>query len=170
MQYIHSQKSWKRLFRQFLFIPFFHNQWLTTRLKQDLVYTIAHAESGHQGEICLVIENCLPVRLAYWQDSRARAFSLFETYQVWDTPENTGVLIYVNVCERTLEIVADCGIDSKLPLGCWHELCQTALQDFQIGQMQSGLFWLIEAVGELLRVHYPTIHTQSTTSNRPVFL
>lgn len=170
MQYIHSQKSWARLGRQLMFMPFLQNRWLTDKFKHELIYTIAHAESGHRGEICLIIENCLPLGNAYWQDCRMRAMALFGDYGVWDTKDNTGVLIYVNVCERTLEIVADCGIDAKLPVGAWHELCQTAIEDFKVGQMQSGLCWLVEAVGELLRKHYPSFDGQSDHSRSPIYL
>ncbi|UUZ50200.1 hypothetical protein LP420_09650 [Massilia sp. B-10] len=44
-----------------------------------------------------------------WADTsiRQRAVGLFAEYGVWDTEDNCGVLIYVNLAERKVEIVAD---------------------------------------------------------------
>ncbi|MFA9486675.1 MULTISPECIES: TPM domain-containing protein [unclassified Moraxella] len=155
MQYIHSIKSLSRLWRQLSFVPILHNQWLTDELKVRLAQAITHAESGHRGEIYLVIENHLPISQAYRVDCRERALGLFGTHRVWDTAENTGVMIYVNICEHNLEIIADRGIDDCVGETVWTNLTQTALQSCQSGDFATALMTLIAQIGELLRRYYP---------------
>ena len=41
---------------------------------------------------------------------RARALEVFAHLRVWDTEHNNGVLIYVQLADRTVEIVADRGL------------------------------------------------------------
>lgn len=156
MQTIQSTKSIARLMRQMLFVPSLHNRWLTPDVKQSLANTITQAEMGHMGEIYLIIENHLPIATAYQQDCRERALYLFATHKVWDTEHNTGVLVYVNLCEHDLEIIADRGIDQKAHQACWQSLCEQTLSRFKSGQMQSGLDDLIRQIGEILQTHYPS--------------
>lgn len=162
-------KSLKRWARQFTFIPFLHNKWLTPAVKDELEYAIAHAESGHYGEICVVIENRLPFFVAYHQDCRSRAIELFSSCRVWDTADNSGILVYVNLCEHRLEIVVDRGIQAKMPQAYWDELCETVLQDFQNGQIKDGLKWLVAVIGDLLRKEYPADRFGNEIPNRPMY-
>ncbi|MDO4896386.1 MAG: TPM domain-containing protein [Moraxella sp.] len=148
------QKSLSRFVRQLLFVPFLHNRWLTSELKTTLSRHIAQAEKGHRGEIRLIIENHLPIGLSYDTDCRGRALQLFGEYGVWDTAHNTGVLIYVNLCEKGLEIIADRGIDAH---ACdeWQNLCQNTLNIFKKGNMADGLTELIGEIGRLLNHYFP---------------
>lgn len=157
MQIIQSTKSIARLMRQMLFVPSLHNRWLTTDVKQTLATTITQAETGHLGEIYLIIENHLPIATAYHQDCRERALYLFATHKVWDTEYNTGVLVYVNLCEHDLEIIADRGIDQKAHQAHWQNLCEQTLAHFKSGQMQLGIDHLIRKIGEILQTYYPAI-------------
>lgn len=149
-----SQKSLARLLRQLAFMPFLHNRWLTSHFQTTLAEHITRAEKGHRGEIRLIIENHLPIDIAYDTDCRQRAIRLFGEYGVWDTAHNTGVLIYVNLCEHDLEIVADRGIDAH---ACeeWQALCQNTLTTFKRGDMAGGLKWLIDEIGRLLNLYFP---------------
>lgn len=171
MQLIQSTKSVARLCRQLIHVPPLHNRWLTAETKQQLSQSIATAELGHRGEIYLIVENHLPIATAYHQDCRERALYLFATHRVWDTEQNTGVLIYLNLCEHDLEIIADRGIDQKAHDNCWQQLCQQTLDLFKQGQMQAGLARLIEQIGNLLRKHYPDDDTAGNElSNQVVYL
>lgn len=149
-----SPKSLARLFRQMMFVPFLHNRWLDDGVKIRLTRAITHAEKGHAGEIVLIIENHLPTNKAYTMDCYERALGLFAEHGVWDTEHNTGVLIYVNLCEHDLQIIADRGIDAH---ACdeWQSLCQNTLDDFKKGDMEQGLMRLIGKVGRLLNSYFP---------------
>lgn len=155
MQYIQSRKSLSRLLRQLSFIPILQNRWLNDDLRHTLTQAVAQAESGHRGEIYLVVENHLPISRAYHLDCRERALELFGLHRVWDTAENTGVLIYVNVCERDLEIIADRGIDGFVDEAFWQNLIAKALNACKQGDFAKAILELIGNIGDLLRIHYP---------------
>ena len=148
-----AQKSIKRLFRQLAFVPFLHNRWLTKAVKKNLTEKIQQAEIGHLGEIVLVIENNLPIYQAYQYDCHQRALDIFSMQKVWDTQNNTGVLIYVNLCEKDLQIVADRGINQKVDSEIWQMLCKATLNDFKQGNFQLGLSKLIEEIGQILQTY-----------------
>ncbi|MDO4251189.1 MAG: TPM domain-containing protein [Moraxella sp.] len=156
MENITSTPSFSRWLRQLCFLPFHRRtRWLTSSAKQALSQRIFEAEQGHFGEIYLIIENKLPLDSAYRQGCRERALALFASHHVWDTQENTGILIYINLCEKDLEIIADRGINQKAQQDYWQALCQHTLTTFQAGDMQLGIEALIDELGALLRTHYP---------------
>lgn len=170
MQTISSQKSLARLFRQMIFVPCLHNRWLNTQTKDRLDDAIGKAEGGHQGEICLIIENHLPIASAYHTDTHARAVDLFGLHRVWDTQNNTGVLIYLNICEHALHIIADRGINDVVEQDTWQTLCQESLASFKRTEFEVGLLTLIDKVGQLLHNHYPTDTVGNELPNRPIYL
>jgi len=50
---------------------------------------------------------------------------LFSQLQVWDTQQNSGLLIYLLLAIGQVEIVADRGINSKVDgLETWDYICQ----------------------------------------------
>ncbi|PNK60156.1 TPM domain-containing protein [Psychrobacter sp. FDAARGOS_221] len=153
-----SEPSFARLWRQAIFIPILHNRWLTEQVMQRLTEQVGEAEKGHRGEVFLVIENHLPINQAYHIGSRERAIDLFSAYRVWDTEENTGVLVYVNICEHSLEIVADRGINAHVSPTVWRAMCDKALAGMSKGKMESSLTDLLAEIGLLLRQHYYLEH------------
>lgn len=48
-------------------------------------------------------------------DVRQRAAEVFAVERVWDTEENSGILIYVELADRRVEILADRGIAARVP-------------------------------------------------------
>lgn len=88
----------------------------------------------------------------------------------WDTAENTGVLIYVNVCEHDLEVIADRGIDDLVDDEEWLKLTQNALNACKQGNFGAGLTTLITEIGNLMRIHYPGGVLGNELNNDVVFL
>lgn len=153
-----SKPSFARLWRQAVFVPILHNRWLKDDVAERLTTQVTHAEKGHRGEVFLVVENHIPINMAYHVGARERAIDLFSTYRVWDTEENTGVLVYVNVCEQALEIVADRGINSHVSHTVWRAMCDKALAGMSKGKMEESLTELLNEIGQLLRQHYYLEH------------
>ncbi|MUG31220.1 MULTISPECIES: TPM domain-containing protein [Psychrobacter] len=149
-----SEPSFARWWRQVMFVPILHNRWLSDTVMTRLTNKVTEAEKGHRGEVFLVIENHLPIHLAYRVGSRERAIDLFSEYRVWDTEENTGVLAYVNLCEHTLEIVADRGISTHVSPTVWRAMCDKASAGMAKGNMEQSLTDLLDEIGILLRQHY----------------
>ncbi len=117
---------------------------------------IHQSESQHSGELRFVIEHTLPSRLI-WQgvSSWQRALKLFSNLRVWDTEENSGVLIYLLLAERTVHIVADRGINKKVSQTQWDEIALTMQQMFQQGHFQEGSLMGINQITCLLIRHFP---------------
>ncbi|KAA8733304.1 hypothetical protein F4V57_08755 [Acinetobacter qingfengensis] len=121
---------------------------------QQIATAIAAAENGHRGEIQIIIEGSLPSLIALDTNVRQRAEQLFAEYRVWDTEFNSGILIYINLCEKKLELVADRGIHQAVHATCWDEICQKMLPYFKQQQYVDGLCFGIEQIGEKLATFY----------------
>lgn len=166
-----TTKKIARVWRQLCFMPYRHKQLLTSANKHAFSRAISEAEQGHRGEIMLIIESHLPITTAFYQDGEARATELFAKYRVWDTEYNTGILVYINLCEHYLHIVADRGICAKTLQTTWQTLCQTALNTIRQGDFTLGVCTLISEIGALLHTHFPSDDTPGDElPNQPIYL
>jgi uncharacterized membrane protein len=117
---------------------------------------VAAQEKSHRGEICVVIEAELTTT-QLWHDvhSRQRARELFASRGVWNTEENNGVLIYVLLAERRVEIVADRGITSRVGEQEWQAICREMEGFFAQGRYEEGAVAGVRAVAQLLEKEFP---------------
>lgn len=150
----HKNPSILRVCRQFFYMPILHTHWLNDDAKAFLAEKTREAEKHHRGEIRLVIENTLPVFRAYHLTPRDRAIELFSELRLWDTQYNTGVLVYINICEHDLQIVADRGINHHVAQATWQAMCDKALTGIKAGNRIDSLADLLLAVGEQLKQFY----------------
>ncbi|MER1972681.1 MAG: TPM domain-containing protein [Psychrobacter alimentarius] len=167
-----STSSLARWWRQVLFVPLLHSKWLTADARARLTKKVESAEQGHRGEVFLIVENHLPIQDAYYINCRERAIDLFSEYRVWDTEENTGVLVYVNICEHQLEIVADRGISAHVSPTVWHAMCEKAVSGIANEKTEESVAELLDEVGQVLRQYYQLEDNTSGNelSNTVVFL
>jgi uncharacterized membrane protein len=86
---------------------------------------------------------------------RQLAHRVFAELGVWDTAENTGVLIYVQLVERRIEIVADRGIAERVPQHDWDAICRGMERAFKAGAYQQGALAAIAAVTQILAREFP---------------
>jgi len=117
---------------------------------------VAACEKSHRGELRFVVEGPLPVS-ALWRGMvpRARAVELFSTLRVWDTGENSGILIYVQLVDRKVEILADRGIAARVPQAEWDAICRDMEVSFHRGEWRPGALQAVTRAGELLASHFP---------------
>lgn len=117
---------------------------------------IARSETTHRGELRFVIEGALPVG-ALLQDlsARERAIDLFSSLRVWDTADNSGVLIYVQLVDHQVEILADRGISARVPQSEWDAICHDMETAFVRQEWRRGATQAIVRAGELLAQHFP---------------
>ncbi|WP_201512460.1 TPM domain-containing protein [Psychrobacter alimentarius] len=167
-----STSSLARWWRQVLFVPLLHSKWLTADARARLTKRVESAEQGHRGEVFLIVENHLPIEEAYHTNCRERAIDLFSEYRVWDTEENTGVLVYVNICEHQLEIVADRGISAHVSPTVWRAMCEKAISGIANKKTEESVAELLDEVGQVLRQYYQLEDNPSGNelSNTVVFL
>ena len=117
---------------------------------------IAASEKHHSGEIRFAIEGpleFLPVLRGH--APRDRAVEVFSLLRVWDTEENTGVLIYVQVVDRDIEIVVDRGIARRIDQPEWERICRRMEDAFRARRFQEGALEGIREVSALLTQHFP---------------
>ena len=138
-----------------LFIP----HWLALRpFPRSTLTKIEHAikasERSHSGEIRFAVEG--PLHLAHMRVStRERARQVFGQLGVWDTEGNSGVLIYVQLVDRRIEIVADRGIAARVKQPEWDAVCRAMERAFKAGEYEAGALAAIQAVTAILAQHFP---------------
>lgn len=71
------------------------------------------------------------------------------------TEGRTGVLIFVSVAERYVEILADAGINEKVAPEAWHGIVQGFVTRVRRGEVSRGFVDAVEAVGAILATHFP---------------
>jgi uncharacterized membrane protein len=132
-------------------------------MAEQLQARVNASEARHSGEIVLCVEAALPNR-ELWRAGREmplpavvreRALSWFGKLRVWDTEHNNGVLIYLMLAERQLEIVADRGISRHVPAAHWQAVVQHLGEHLQSGDFDSGLTQALQEVSALLVQHFP---------------
>ncbi len=117
---------------------------------------VKRCEGRHPGEIRFAVEAGLPLsELLAGVSPRERAIEVFSRLRVWDTEDNNGVLIYVLLADRDVEIVADRGVaDRRVPQSEWEACCRVMERHFAAGRFGEGAVAGIEAVSEVL-TRYP---------------
>ncbi|TXT20764.1 MAG: hypothetical protein FD134_2833 [Gallionellaceae bacterium] len=114
------------------------------------------AEAAHSGQIRFAVEASLDfAALRHKQTARERAIETFAQLRVWDTEHNNGVLIYLLLADRDVEIVADRGVHAKLGQAVWETICRDMEAAFRLGKFEEGVIAGIRAVGEHLQRHFP---------------
>jgi uncharacterized membrane protein len=117
---------------------------------------IAQGEVRHRGQVCVALEAALPpARVLRNVTPRERALEVFGLLRVWDTEENAGVLLYVLLADRDVEIVADRGIHRQVGDAQWEEICRALEADFAAGRGPGGVVRAVERMSALLVDHFP---------------
>ena len=138
-----------------LFVP----DWIARRAfpavdLKEIEKAIQASERSHDGELRFVVEAGLPfssLRLP----TRKRAEALFAQLGAWDTEHNSGVLIYVQLLDRRIEIVADRGIAAKVAQGEWDAICRRMQERFSSHEFLQGSLEGIEGITAILARHFP---------------
>ncbi len=129
---------------------------------------VAASEARHSGEIRVCVEAGLPLTYL-WRDAtpRQRAVALFGELRVWDTEANNGVLIYLLLAERAIEIVADRAVARLVPAEHWSDVLQGMGTAFSAGRFEEGLAGAIDAVDAVLAAHFPLAPGQVNPNELP---
>lgn len=119
-----------------------------------------------------MIEGHIPCSQAYYQDTRLRAQQLFAELGVWDTELNSGVLLYLNLCERKVEIVIDRGLKNATDVETWQQICALIIEKLKNKQYQQGVLVGVEKIGEVLAQYYdqPIPEQINELPNEPIIL
>ena len=144
-------------------------------LAAQLAQRVSASERRHTGQICLCVEGALPISYAWRAGRQApldtvvrqRAMAWFGRLRVWDTEHNNGVLIYLLLAERRIEIVADRGLQRSASTQDWQSVVAQLAKHLQAGHVEAGLMQALEEVSALLVQHFPLGEGQSATNELP---
>ena len=133
---------------------------------------IRDTEARHDGQIRFAVEAALDLSpLLAGQSARERAIEVFSELRVWDTEHNNGVLIYLLLADRDVEIVADRSIHAKLGTEVWEVICCEMEAAFRNGLFELGVLAGVNAVGKHLAQHFPARGNKpNEMPDRPVVL
>ncbi|MGV7215956.1 TPM domain-containing protein [Bradyrhizobium sp. UFLA05-112] len=148
--------SIKRITKHLLQHHWRAKQVFTPQVLDRIEQAIKTSETTHSGQVRFVVEGALDGRPLFRnQPARERALDVFSHLRIWDTAHNNGVLIYLLLADRDVEIVADRGIDAKVGAAGWENICRDMEADFSNGRFEHGVIKGIEAVSRELAKHFP---------------
>ncbi len=139
---------------------------------RDIEMAVKQSERQHRGELRFAIENALaPGRVWRGLSARQRAIEVFSNLRVWDTEENSGVLIYLLLADREVHIVSDRGIARCVPQSEWDAVAQAMQKAFRQCDFRRGSLEGIERITIMLASHFPAgADNPNELSNKPVIV
>lgn len=133
---------------------------------------IANSEKSHIGQIQFIVEGSLSTKgLLAGQTGKQRALEVFSMFRVWDTEHNNGVLLYLLLADRDIEIVADRGIHQKVGKVYWQEICRVMEKLLATGQYEQAVLSGISLIEQALKAHFPAqISRKNELQDRPIVI
>jgi hypothetical protein len=164
--------DWQRMFKHLLTPDWVAMRPFPASALDRIEGAISTSEQRHHGELRFALEASLaPLDVLRGQLARARALELFSELRVWDTEANSGVLIYLQMVDHRIEIVADRGIARLVEQSEWDAVCRRMEAAFRERQFEAGTLSAIGEITELLAKHFPPgADNADELPNRPVVL
>ena len=162
----------KRIIKHLLTSEWQVNRHFPPAILNVIEQAIKASEVLHSGEIRFVVEGALDGAALYKnQTAQARAVDIFSQLRVWDTELNNGVLIYLLLADRDIEIIADRGIHAKVGSAEWENICQKMESCFKESHFQQGVIAGIDAITQHLQNHFPAINDdKNELSDKPIVM
>lgn len=144
---------------------FIEGHWLrrkhfTPQVLARIAEAIRQGEEGHGGELMVAVEAVSP---PHERKSHVRALEVFGRLRVWDTPHNTGVLLYLALDRHGIEIVADRGVAA--PPEAWEAICGQLQSRFQHGDYVAGVLDAVAAIERALAQYCGPLQEGQGNSN-----
>ena len=103
--------------------------------------------------------------------ARERARELFAQYGIWDTEENCGILVYIDLADHKVEIIADRAVNRLLATADWQAVCRTMTEGYARGDYRDSTIAGMRQLNELLAAQFPADGSRpNQLSNRPLVL
>ena len=169
-----SGMDWSRLFRHLFATHSARQRAFPRRTLDAIEAAIGASERLHGAEIRFAIEGSLePADVRHGKTPRARALEVFSGLGVWDTEANNGVLIYVLLADKDVEIVADRGYNLRVTNDEWADICRAMERLYRAGDFEAGSLEGVRRVGEIVARHFPPRpdgRNDDELPNRPALL
>ncbi|AZG12345.1 MULTISPECIES: TPM domain-containing protein [Cupriavidus] len=141
--------------------------------RHQIQVAVHKGEQHHRGEVRVVIEASLPLGLA-WRGvtPRERARALFGALEVWNTEDHSGVLLYINLADHAVELLADRGIDACVSPQAWQALCEQLTHGLKKDLSVKPVLDAIAQIHGLLTEHFPAEagRNPNELDDRPIIL
>lgn len=161
----------KRILRHYAIPAWWVKRLFPAAALRNIEAVIRATEKTHAGQIRFAVESALTTQaLLRSVSARERAIDLFSALRVWDTESNNGVLVYLLLADRDVEIVADRGIHKKVGAEEWERICRQMEEHFRAGRFEEGVTAGIRAIGTHLERHYPGGNRGNELPDTPVIL
>lgn len=162
----------RRFFNHLFSTPWSVGRHFSPQALRRIEQAIEQSEQHHTGEIRFVVEADLhPWQIIAGKTPRKRAVEIFTHYRVWDTEQNNGVLIYLLLADRDVEILADRGVHQHVGAEGWETICTEMERLFRQHQFEQGVLLGIEKIGDVLQQHYPSNGlNENELPNKPIIL
>ena len=162
----------KRFLRHVWMSPIILRRRFPAATLDAIARAVTAGEQRHRGQVRFAIEAELSTgQLWAGLSARQRAIDVFSLLRVWDTEENNGVLVYVLVAERKVEIVADRGIHRRVGDERWRAICRDLEHHYRNGDFARGSVAGIELISAELALHFPATGGHANEQpDRPVVL
>ena len=133
---------------------------------------LRETETRHGGEIRFAVDAALePLALVRGQSARERAVQAFAELGVWDTEQNNGVLLYLLLADRDVEIVADRGLNAKVTHEEWEQVCRAMEAELRAGHHAPAVMEGVRRIAALMARHYPPrAREENELPDRPAVL
>lgn len=146
----------KRWFRHALMPPWRWRVLFPKATLSGIEDSLRNSSCQHLGELHFAVENALaPGKVWRGMSARQRAIEVFSNLRLWDTEENSGVLIYLLLADRAVHVVADRGINKHVAQAEWDAVVKSMEKEFRQGDFLSGSLQGIERTVKLLACHFP---------------
>ena len=84
-----------------------------------------------------------------------RALVHFMESGVYDTRDRTGILIFISLKERRVELIADAGINAKVQPGEWDGIVEGLILSLKEDRAAEGVVEAVTACGRILSASFP---------------
>ena len=161
-----------RIARHLLVTQWAVNRAFPRRTLSAIEQSIKASEAAHSGQIRFAVEGALDgTPLFKGQSARERAIEVFAQLRIWDTEHNNGVLVYLLLADRAVEIVADRGIQSRVGSMEWEAICRNMESSFKRADYEAGVVTGIQAAAQHLAKHFPSTGARpNELPDKPVLL
>ncbi|SDX58082.1 TLP18.3, Psb32 and MOLO-1 founding protein of phosphatase [Collimonas sp. OK242] len=165
-------KTLQRIWRHLLTTRRGAQRAFTAATLKAIQQKIAEGEVTHRAEVKMIVEGSLSLpAVLNGVTSRNRAHELFAHYRIWDTEENVGVLLYVNLADHKVEIIVDRAIGRATKPAEWQAVCKTMTREFANGAFHDSTLAALEQMNALLTQHFPDQgREKNELSDKPLVL
>lgn len=166
----------RTLLRHRLVHPRWSERVLPPEVLERIGERVRESERRHGGQIRVVVEAALPLsylwrhlrdRVPLRRIVRERALMLFGKLRVWDTERNNGVLIYLLLAERAVEILADRGLNAHVSEAQWRSVLARLSEALAAQQFEQGLTQAVQEVSALLEAACPPVQATTPVNELP---